>query len=321
MKFPTVQIWITLSLAFTDVCWSQEWPRKQAIKVVSPFIAGAAPEVLGRPIFEHVSKQLGQTVVWENRAGAGGTVGAAAVAKADPDGYTLLANTAAHTVAPAIYANLRFDTNRDFIAIAPFGHTASTLIVPPARYKTLAELLATASSKPGSINYGSAGLGSSGHFTAEKLLLSAGFQAVHVPFKGAPDTIREIVGNRIDFTFAPLAAVKPLMDSNDVRGLAVMTAKRATLEPNLPTIAELGLAKAQHLSWTGAFAPSGTSNSIVQRLNAAILSAVADLSLNGSFAKLGAEPLPMSSEQFGELVRTEIENNINLVKAAGIKVN
>lgn len=304
-----------------SVALAQSWPTKQPIKLISPFAPGAAPEAAGRPVFERVSKALGQSFVWENRAGAGGTIGAAAVAKAEPDGYTLLVNSSAHTVAPAIFANLRYDVVKDLVAVAPLGDLPTVLIVPLARYKTLAEMVAAGAAKPGSLTYGSAGVGSGSHLKAEKLLLAAGIKAAHVPFKGGPDMVREIVGNRIDFAFANLSNALQLIESNEMRALAIGGVKRTLTRPELQTLGEAGYPKAESLFWVGVFAPAGTSGEIVQRLHQLITAVVSEPSMKETLGKIGVEPMPQSSAEFDALVRTEVESNLELVKAAGIKVN
>ncbi len=300
---------------------AQVWPAKQPIKIISPFTPGAAPESLGRPIFEHVSKQLGQTVIWESRAGAGGTIGVGVVAKADPDGYTLLVNSSSHTVAPSLYSNLRYDTVRDLAAISPLGELPVALIVPPARHQTLAAMVSAGRAKPGSLTYASAGVGSGSHLIAEKFRLAAGLEAAHAPFKGAPDTIRVIVANSLDFAFAPLGQALPLIESRQVRGLAVSGTKRAALRSDLPTTVEAGYPGSASVFWIGAFAPSGTPKEIIQRLHGAIAAAVVDPGVRDVLTKLGAEPMPQTPAEFDAFVAAEIESNAKLIKAAGIKPN
>lgn len=300
---------------------AQSWPTKQPIKIISPFAPGAAPEAIGRPVFDHVSKQLGQTVVWENRAGAGGTIGAATVAKADPDGYTLLVNTSAHTAAPAIFASLRYDVVKDFASVALVGELPVALIVPITRYKTLGEMVTAGKAKPGSLTYGSAGVGSGSHFIAEKFRVSAGLEAVHVPFKGAPDMVREIIGNRIDFAFANLGSALPMIEANEVRAVAVSGKRRAASRPELQTTVEAGFANSDSGFWVGTFAPAGTPADIVQRLHRAITAAVTDQAMKTTLANLGAEPMLLSPSELDALVRAEVTGNAALVKAAGIKVN
>src|SRR5277367_3483335 len=203
------------------------WPTRQTIRLISPFPPGSAVDAVARPVFDHVSRQIGQTIVFESRAGAGGTIGMAAVAKAEPDGYTLLVNSSVHTITPSTYSKLPYDTVRDFAGIIRLAQFPNVLVVPPQRFKTIGELVAAGKAKPGALTYGSGGVGAATHLNAERFRLSAGFEAVHVPFKGAPEALREILGNRIDFYFAPILSAVPLIQSGQVRGLAVSSLKRS----------------------------------------------------------------------------------------------
>ena len=186
------------------------WPTKQTIRLISPFPPGSAVDAVARPVFDNVSRRIGQTIVYESRPGAGGTLGMAAVAKAEPDGYTLLVNSSVHTITPSTYSKLPYDTVRDFAAVIPLAQYPERLVVPPSRFKTVQELVAAGKAKPGSITYGSGGVGAATHLNAERFRLSAGFEAVHVPFKGAPEALREILGDRIDFYFSPILSAVPL---------------------------------------------------------------------------------------------------------------
>src|SRR5260221_6385727 len=198
----------------------QAWPTRQPIKLISPFSPGSAIDAVARPVFDAVSRQIGQSMVFESRAGAGGRLGMAAVAKAEGDGYTLLVNSSVHTITPSTYARLPYDTVRDFAAVIPLSQYPNVLVAPPSRFKTVQELVASAKAKPGSITYGSGGVGAATHLNAERFRLSAGFTAVHVPFKGAPEALREILGDRIDFYFSPLLSAVPLVESREIPGRA-----------------------------------------------------------------------------------------------------
>jgi tripartite-type tricarboxylate transporter receptor subunit TctC len=216
-----------IAVAFAGAAHGQAWPTKQTIRLISPFPPGSAVDAVARPVFDNVSRQIGQAIVFESRPGAGGTIGMAAVAKAEPDGYTLLVNSSVHTITPSTYSKLPYDTVRDFAGIIPLAQFPNVLVVPPSRFKTIQELVAVGKAKPGSITYGSGGVGAATHLNAERFRLSAGFTAVHVPFKGAPEALREILGNRIDFYFAPILSAVPLIESHELRGLAVSSLKRS----------------------------------------------------------------------------------------------
>ena len=305
--------------AFSVAAPAQEWPAKQPLKLVSPFPPGATPDTIGRPVFEYVAKQIGQTYIMESRPGAGGTIGMGAVARADPDGYTLLINSSVHTITPITYPNTRYDAFKDLIPITPLVQFPNALVVPVARYKTIQELVAFGKSKPGALTYGSGGVGAATHLNAERLRLSAGFEAVHVPFKGAPEALREIIGNRIDFYFSPLASALPLIEGKEIRALAVSSLKRAESLPDVPTTQEAGYPNSEYVFWLGVFAPTGTPQPILDRLYREITKALAEPAVKAVLGKQGADPMPLDPRQFDAFLRAELISNAAVIKAAGIK--
>ena len=214
---------------------AQAWPNK-TIRVIAPFSAGSTVDVVGRLLLEPLSQQLGQTLVLENRVGAGGMTGATTVARADPDGYTLLINSSAHSAIPAIYPNVPYDAARDFAAVASLGSSPNVTVVAPDKgFKTLKELVAAAKSRPGGLTYATAGVGSATHLSTERFRVSAGFEAVHVPFKGMPEALTEVMTGRVDFTCSSIAPAIPLIRSGKVTALAVTTPKRSPALPDVPT--------------------------------------------------------------------------------------
>jgi len=300
----------------------QEWPAKQPIKVVVPFSAGSATDVIARSVFDQVSKQIGQTIITENRVGAGGTIGANAVAKAEPDGYTLLVHSSSHTVTPSTYSKLPYDAAKDFTAIVPLASLPSILVASPAKgYKSLQGLVDAAKKNPGALNYASAGAGSAAHLTAERFKLSANIQAQHVAFKGAPEALTEIVADRIDFYFCPVLPALSLIREGKLSALAVSSSRRASALPDVPTTVESGFANSEYEFWIGAFAPGQTPKAITNRLYSEISKALADAAVAERLAKLGADPMKMTSAEFEGLIAREIESNAALVKAAGVKAN
>jgi tripartite-type tricarboxylate transporter receptor subunit TctC len=312
---------LALTPAATTGAHAQAWPTRQPIKLIIPFTPGSAVDAVARPVFDVVSRQIGQSMVFESRPGAGGTLGMAAVAKAEGDGYTLLVNSSVHTITPSTYTKLPYDTVRDFAPVIPLSQFPNVLVVPPSRFKTVQELVAAAKARPGAITYGSGGVGAATHLNAERFRLSAGFEAVHVPFKGAADVLREILGDRLDFYFAPLSSVVPLIESNQVRGLAVSSLKRSATLPNIPTTLEAGYPNSDYVLWIGLFAPATTPRDIVQRLHDETAKALNDPAIRDVLKTLGADPMEMTPEQFDAFVKNEIGVVAGIVKAAGIQPN
>src|SRR5262245_8636856 len=300
----------------------QEWPAKQPIKLIVPFSAGSATDVIARNVFDQVGKQIGQTIIIENRVGAGGTIGAGAVAKAEPDGYTLLVHSSSHTVTPSTYSKLPYDTAKDLAAIVPLASLPSVLVASPAKgYKSLQGLVDAARKNPGTLNYASAGAGSAAHLTAERFKISANIDAQHVAFKGAPEALTEIVADRIDFYFCPVLPALSLIREGKLSALAVSSARRASALPDVPTTVEAGFANSEYEFWIGTFAPRQTPNAITGRLYDEISKALADPGVAEKLAKLGADPMKITSAEFEALIAREIDANAALVKAAGVKVN
>ncbi len=298
---------------------AQDWPAKQPLRLISPFPPGATPESVGRPVFDVVAKAIGQTYVFENRVGAGGTIGMGTVARADPDGYTLLVNSSVHTITPITYPNTKYDTLKDLVPIIPLAQFPNVLVTHPSRYKTIKELVDFGRTNPGKLTYGSGGVGASTHLNAELLGISAGFKAVHVPFRGAPDALREVVGNRLDFYFSPLATALPVIEGNEVRALAVSSLKRSPYLPEVPTTLEAGYPNSDYLFWLGVFAPRGTPQPILDRLHAEIRKSFDDANVKSVLAKQGADPMLLDPQAFDAFLRAEIKTNATIVEAAGIK--
>ena len=309
---------IVIALAALDAS-AQGWPVKP-IHAVVPVGAGSSTDIVHRVVLEQLSVQLGQPVLVENRVGAGGTVGSAAVAKSAPDGYTLLAHGSAHTIAPALYKDLPYDPARDFAAVAPVGISPSVLVVPPARgEKTAADLVAAAKGRPNALNFSSVGIGSATHLSAERFVSSAGLQVVHIPFKGGAEAMTEVIAGRVDFFFGPVALVLPHIRDGKLAALAVNTDKRSPALPEVPTLREAGFPDAEYPIWFGLFAPAGTPREIVERLNRETLKALQAPRVREKLAALGVDPMPMSPEQFASYVQREIALNVALARKAGLK--
>ena len=222
---------------------AETWPTKP-LRAIVPVGAGSTTDIIPRVVFEQLSAQLGQSIVVENRVGAGGTVGSAFVAKAEPDGYTILAHGSALTISPALHSNLGFDPARDFAPVIPLGISPSVLVVPPERgWKTVGDLIAAAKAKPGALNFSSVGVGSATHLSAERFRRSAGVDAVHVPFKGGAEAMTEVIAGRIDFFFGPVGLVLPHIQDGKLRALVVNGAKRSSALPERSDYAGSGNCK------------------------------------------------------------------------------
>ncbi len=289
--------------------------------MIVPLTAGSASDVMARLVMEQVSAQLGQPVIVENRPGAGNTIGMGAVAKADPDGYTILVNSSTHTVTPATRSNLGFEMS-DLAPIVPLGNMPVVMVFNPSKgYKQLSDFVAAARAKPGSVNYASAGAGNSSHLNGERFRLAAGIEAVHLPFKGAPEAMTEVIAGRADFYFSPLVNALPFLKEGSLQALAVSGSSRASALPDVPTTVEAGFPNSEYNFWAGVFAPARTPADIRVRLYSETAKALSHPLVRDRLGKLGSDPMPLNSAQFEALVRREIETNTQLVRAAGIKVN
>ena len=294
------------------------WPSR-TIRAMIPFTAGATVDIVGRIVLDPLAAQLGQPIVVENRGGAGGSLGTALVAKAEPDGYTILVHASAHSAAPAAYANLPYDTAHDFAAVAAFGTVPNVTVVAPSKgIKTLKELVARAKSTP--MTFASAGVGSATHWAAERLRVSAGFNATHIPFRG-PESLTEVMAGRVDFMCIGVSAALGFLRSGQLIPLAVSTLQRSRALPEVPTTTELGYANSDYNFWMGMLVPVKTPRPIVDRLYKETQIALKLPAVIERFAPQGIEPLPLTSAEFDALIAREIEANKILVKATGMKVN
>jgi tripartite-type tricarboxylate transporter receptor subunit TctC len=298
--------------------FAQSWPTKP-IRVIVPLTAGSATDVIPRIVFEPVSAQLGQSMIVENRPGGGATIGVAAVAKADPDGYTVLVNSNSHTIAPAVHASLPYDVVKDFSGITPLGNVPNVLVISPAKnIRTVEALVAAAKAKPGSINYASGGTGTPPHLTAERFRLSAGFEGQHIPFKGAPEALTEVMTGRVDFYFSPIAPALAFIREGKLLALAVSSSRRASALPDVRTTTEAGFANSDFDFWVGMFVPSATPRAIVTRLHQETAKALQSPAVRSKLAAMGVEDMTMTPEAFDKRVADEVAAAATLAKAAGI---
>ncbi len=311
----------SLALALPLSSLAQGSYPNRPIKVIVPFPAGSTTDIIARAITDKMSQSMGQTLVVENRGGASGTIGQAAVAQAAADGYTIMIHSSSHTVSPSTFAKLPFDTERDFVGVTPISTTPNVLVISPSKnIKTLGELLAAARAKPGALNFASAGQGSATHLNAEKFKLAAKIDAMNVPFKGSAEAVTEVMAGRVDYYFSPIAPVIGQIRNNQLVPLAVGSPRRASALPNVPTTAEAGVPGSEFNFWIGMMAPAKTPRDIVNRLADEVAKALATAEVKERFEKLGADAWTLRPEQFDTYIRDEIKSNAVLVKAAGLQV-
>ena len=301
---------------------AQDYPSR-LVHLVVPQAAGGGTDTFARAIGQKLSERWGQPVVIENKAGAGGVVGTDFAAKAAPDGYTLLVTyEGSQAINQSLYQNLPFDSLKDFYPLATIAVTPFILIVgPKAEAKTLKEFIAFARANPDRLSYGSAGNGSVNHLLGEMLKTEAGIRLVHVPYKGASSAIADVIGGHIDAAFASFPSVISSVQSNVVRALAVSSAKRIAMAPDLPTVAEAGFPEFDVNPWWGILAPAGLSPALAQKIAADIAEILKTPEMVEVLAKQGATPLITSSDAFRELLAQDIEKWKKVVKASGATIN
>ena len=315
-------LWIValLSMGLCAQASEETWPAKP-IRVIVPYSPGSATDIIPRTVFAKVQEQIGQSIVVENRPGGATAIGTAAVAKAEPDGYTLLVHSSAYTIVPLTFANVPYDPQRDLTGVIPLGNTANVLVVAPGKgIKTVAEFVKIARAKSGRMNYVTIGPGSAAHLNSERFRLSAGFAAQPVFYKGSPEGLMDVMTGRVDFYFSPLLPALPQIKDGRLVALAVSSTHRSADLPDVPTTLEAGFKNSEYDFWFGVFAPSKTPRAIIERLNREVTKALEDPAVKDKLTKLGVQPMPMTAQQFDDYVRGELEQNAALVKAAGIKV-
>jgi tripartite-type tricarboxylate transporter receptor subunit TctC len=318
MKF-VIRILTAIAAAGAAQAFAQGYPNKPVHAIIS-FTPGSSTDIVGRVVLQKLSEIWGQPVIPENRAGAGGSIGTAVVARAPADGYTLLIDSNAHTVTPSIYAKLPYDTLKDFVDIAPLASQPNVLIVSASSsYKTLMDVVNAAKAKPGAINWGHAGVGSGTHLNTEKFVAAAKINVTQIPFKGTPEVIQAMLSGSVDCYWAPISAAIPHIKGGRVRPLAVSTPKRNGQLPDVPTTGEAGIQGADAPLWFGLWAPAGTPASIVAKISADTRKALAEPTVRERLNNLGNDTMDMSPEDFARFVRDELAEYARVIKAAGIK--
>src|SRR5688500_18584989 len=298
---------------------AQDYPTK-TVRLVVPLSTGAGADVAARLIAARMSEHWKQPVIVENRPGAGGQIGTAAVVKAEPDGHTLLVQSSSHAANPAIYRNLPYDAQKDLIDVAIIGKTPYVMVSSASGpYRSLKALFDAARAKPGEIAYSSAGLGTSTHLAAEYLIGLAGVRMIHVPFKGSPEALQDVLGGRSAFYMAPVNVALGQVKEGRLNPLGVSTPSRAEVLPEVPTIAEQGLPGYEVTLWFGMWAPAATPPTLVQKLNSSVNAIVFEPLVREQFTKLGIQPSPMKQEEFARFVRSETEIYRKIVRLAKIE--
>jgi tripartite-type tricarboxylate transporter receptor subunit TctC len=321
MKFFSTLIAAVAATVLADAASAQNFPTRP-IRLVVPFTPGSSTDITARAVAEKLTTALGQPVVVENRPGAGGKIGGEIVAKAAPDGYTLLVNSSAHTANPALYKDMPFNTATDFAGITPLVNLSNVLIIAPAKnIKNVQELVAYAKSKPGELNFASAGVGSATHMNAEKFSARAGIKHVHVPYKGTPEAMTDVMEGRVDVFFAPVNAALANIQAGKFVTLAVGSGQRSPILPNVPTTEEAGVKDSAYNFWVGMLAPAKTPRDIVNKLNTETVKALESADLKDRMQKLGAATWPMKPEEFDAYIKAEIASTAEIVKAAKIELN
>jgi len=307
-------------LAVLSPARAQPFPNRPIMLVVS-FAPGGSTTIVARIVADKMAEALGQSIVVDNRAGGGGTVGTRAVAKSPPDGYTLLLGyTGTLAIAPTLYPNPGYDPRKDFAPIGMIGHAPNSLVVHPSfPAKSVQELIAYAKANPGKVSYGSAGVGTMSHVAGEYFATSAGIKLVHVPYRGTGPALADLIGGHIPMALAPIPAAHGPVSQGQLRGLAVTSAKRSSLVPDLPTVAESGIPDFEASLYYGIVAPAGTPRPIVERLNQALRAALASDEVKRRLATDGAEPTPGSPEDYADHIDRDEKRWSVVVKASGAK--
>ncbi|HSN22203.1 MAG TPA: tripartite tricarboxylate transporter substrate binding protein [Usitatibacter sp.] len=322
MKTPFLRLLALLVLAFASAAFADNYPARP-IHFIVPYPAGGPLDTVARLLGQKVSESVHQPVVVENKPGAGDNIGADAVAKSAPDGYTILMGAVAtHAINPTLYKNIPYDPVKDFAPVTEVAWTPNVLVVNPALpVSNVKEFVAYAKAHPGQLNFGSGSTGSAGHLAGELFKTMAGVQMVHVPYKGAGPAMQDLIGGQIQLMFDNLASSLGQIRAGKVRALAVTTEKRSSLAPELPTIAESGLPGFDISTWFGVFAPGGTPQPVVERLHDAFVDALQAPDVQATMKKMGAEPVGNTPAQFAAYIRSEAQKYAKVIKASGARVD
>ena len=309
---------LLLALALPPA-YGQTYPTRP-VRVIVAFSPGGVTDIVARTVMPKLAEIWHQPVVVENRPGAGGSLAALAVKSAPADGSVLLVHSSGYAINAAINPSLPYDPYKDFVAIAHLGSQPQVLVVNPASsYHSVRDLIAAAKAKPGETTYGSAGIGSGGHFNAELFRIAAGIEVLHVPYKGGVDAINDTAAGRLSFTFNTLTLALPFIRDGRVRVLAVSSGQRTSLLPGVPTVAESGVAGFEYTFWNGLWAPAGTPVAVAEKIARDLAQVTASADVRERLARLGVENVTMNPAAFSRFVRDEIDNAERVARISGIK--
>jgi tripartite-type tricarboxylate transporter receptor subunit TctC len=310
-----------LALVLTQSVSAQDYPSRN-VRIIVPFGAGGPADIYARVLAQHLSEDLKQSFIVENRPGAGSIIGTDAVAKSAPDGYTLLLMSNTHTTNESLVANKPFQLMRDFVPVASINYSDLVMVVHPAvPAKDLREFIALAKSKPGELNYASSGAGTPYHMAGELFKAMSGTNIVHVPHKASGEARNSVIGGHVQMMFDAITTMASNVAAGQVRALGTTGTKRSALTPDVPTVAEAGVPGYEATIWLGVMAPAGTPKEIVEKLNGEINKVINRADVKETWAKQGAVPMPMTPAEFDKYLRADIEKWADVVKVSGAKVN
>jgi tripartite-type tricarboxylate transporter receptor subunit TctC len=316
-----LSLFASACVAVPSVISAQSYPAK-TVRIVVPFPAGGTSDILARAVGQKLGEELKQQFIVDNRPGAGANIGAELVAKAPADGYTLLLASTIHTINPSLYSKLGYDPVKDFAPLALIASTSQVLAVHNSvPVKTVKEFVAYAKKRPGALNYSSAGSGSQPHLTAELFKSMTGIDIVHVPYKGAPPAMIDLLAGQVALTFATAPSAVPHVKAGKLRALGVSTAQRITALPDVPTIAEAGVAGFEASGANGLVGPAGLPPPVVERLSSAVIRVVKEPAMSRYLSEQGADPLPLAPVEYGAYIKSEVVKWAKVVKASGAKVD
>ena len=321
-RVATWMLGAAFALLAAGVACAQSWPAKP-IRWIVPFAPGGTTDILARTISDKLTIALGKPVIVENNPGAGGGVGAVQTAKAAPDGYTIMGGTiSTHAINASLYKTLPYDPVKDFTPITLIARVPNLLVVnPDVPAKNVKELIALMKGNPSKYTFASSGNGTSQHLSGELFKTMTGVDMQHIPYKGSPPALQDVVGGSVSMTFDNITTAWPLAKNGNLRAIAVTTAKRSSIAPDVPTLAESGLPGYEVGSWQGVFGPAGLPPEIVKRLNTEIVKIINSPDVQQRLSTLGAEPAPNTPEEFAAMVKLEVVKWADVVKKSGAKVD